>query len=317
MNESDLPQVSEPQVSEPLISERAISERVNFESNSELLSSEPLRDLPSSTHDIPMAVRETLSPTPQVKHKPARLFWGLGSVGAIALLGIGIFFALRPQFSASTAATAGNAAPSTAPLAPNPADSSAISSGSVSASASPAAQMLNHFPYNEAPQSELTPITPNGEILMRKAAAAKFMEMQEAARAAGVSLVPISGFRSQEDQSHVFFDVKAQRGQDTTTRSEVSAPPGYSEHHTGYAVDVGDGDRPDLNLQTDFETDQAFKWLKENAGFYSFEMSFPKNNAQGVSYEPWHWRFVGDRNSLETFYRARSSVPPSAPAKTK
>ncbi len=308
MNESDLPQISEPLTSEPLI-----SERLSFESTSELLSSEPLRGLPSSTHDIPMAVRETLSPMPQVKHKPARLFWGLGSVGAIALLGIGLFFALRPQFSASTAATAGNAAPSATPPAPSPVNSGA----SVSASASPAAQMLNHFPYNEAPQRELTPITPNGEILMRKAAAAKFMEMQEAARAAGVSLVPISGFRSQEDQSHVFFDVKAQRGQDTTTRSEVSAPPGYSEHHTGYAVDIGDGDRSDLNLQTDFETDQAFKWLKENAGFYSFEMSFPKNNAQGVSYEPWHWRFVGDRNSLETFYRARSSVPPSAPAKAK
>ncbi|MBW4660404.1 MAG: D-alanyl-D-alanine carboxypeptidase family protein [Drouetiella hepatica Uher 2000/2452] len=251
-----------------------------------------------------MAVRATLSPAPQVKNKSARLLWGLSSVGAIALLGVGLFFALRPQFAASTAATTSGAA-DPSPEAPSPVNPSA--------SASPSSQMLNHYPYNEAPQNELTPITPNGEILMRKAAATKFMEMQEAASAAGVTLVPISGFRSQEDQERIFFDVKAQRGQDTATRSEVSAPPGHSEHHTGYAVDIGDGDRPDLNLQTDFETDQAFKWLKENAGFYSFEMSFPKNNAQGVSYEPWHWRFVGDRNSLETFYRARSSVPPSAP----
>jgi D-alanyl-D-alanine carboxypeptidase len=35
-------------------------------------------------------------------------------------------------------------------------------------------------------------------------------------------------------------------------------------------------------------------------------MSFPKNNRQGVSYEPWHWRFVGDKQSLETFYKAHS-----------
>ncbi|MGL5033031.1 MAG: D-alanyl-D-alanine carboxypeptidase family protein, partial [Microcystaceae cyanobacterium] len=49
--------------------------------------------------------------------------------------------------------------------------------------------------------------------------------------------------------------------------------------------------------------------LKNNAARYDFEMSFTPGNAQGVSYEPWHWRFVGDRASLETFYRARNLQP--------
>jgi len=38
-------------------------------------------------------------------------------------------------------------------------------------------------------------------------------------------------------------------------------------------------------------------------------MSFPKDNPQGVSYEPWHWRYVGDTASLETFYRAKNLKP--------
>ena len=91
-----------------------------------------------------------------------------------------------------------------------------------------------------------------------------------------------------------------------TKRAEVSAPPGYSEHHTGYAVDIGDGRTPATNLNTNFENTAAFKWLEENAAYYSFELSFPKGNPQGVSYEPWHWRFVGDPDSLETFYKAQN-----------
>ncbi|MET0033201.1 MAG: D-alanyl-D-alanine carboxypeptidase family protein, partial [Limnospira maxima] len=42
--------------------------------------------------------------------------------------------------------------------------------------------------------------------------------------------------------------------------------------------------------------------------FYSFELSFPLDFRLGVSYDPWHWRFVGDRHSLESFYKARSIV---------
>jgi D-alanyl-D-alanine carboxypeptidase len=146
---------------------------------------------------------------------------------------------------------------------------------------------------------------------MRRAAAQKFMAMVDAAQADGVALVPLSGFRSVQEQTSLFFETKAERGQTPGERASVSAPPGHSEHHTGYAVDIGDGARPDLNLSFDFDQSAAFKWLQKNAAYYSFELSFPKNNVQKISYEPWHWRFVGDRQSLETFYRARSLAAPN------
>jgi len=166
--------------------------------------------------------------------------------------------------------------------------------------------LLGHLPYQEAPEAELKSITADGGHRLRQAAAEAYQEMEQAARSSGVILVPISAFRSVKDQETVFFEIKAQRGQVTTKRAQVSAPPGYSEHHTGYAIDIGDGNRPSTDLSVSFEETQAYQWLKDNAAFYSFELSFPKDNPQGVSYEPWHWRFVGDRHSLETFYQARN-----------
>jgi D-alanyl-D-alanine carboxypeptidase len=166
--------------------------------------------------------------------------------------------------------------------------------------------LLGHLPYEQAPETELKPISSDGALRLRQAAADKFLQMQADAKAAGVNITVISAFRTVEAQNKLFFDVKAERLQDAPKRAEVSAPPGYSEHHTGYAIDIGDGKVPSANVNPSFAKTAAFNWLKQNAARYSFELSFPPNNPQGVSYEPWHWRFVGDRYSLETFYKARN-----------
>ena len=129
--------------------------------------------------------------------------------------------------------------------------------------------------------------------------------MQGDARASGITLTAISGFRTVQQQEYLFFEIKRQRNQDTRKRAEVSAPPRYSEHHTGYAIDIGDGKVPATNLSENFEQTPAFRWLENNAAKYSFELSFPRNNIQGISYEPWHWRYVGDTDSLKTFYEAQ------------
>lgn len=166
--------------------------------------------------------------------------------------------------------------------------------------------VLGHLPYEQVAESALAPITADGRIRLHQAAAAKFKQMQAAARNQGIILNPISGFRTVAAQDYLFFGVKEQRVQDASKRAEVSAPPGYSEHHTGYAIDIGDGNVPATNVSPKFENTAAFRWLEKNAARYSFELSFPLDNPQGISYEPWHWRFVGDRASLETFYKARN-----------
>lgn len=264
----------------------------------------------SPVDDIPVAVREAPDAESRFPLRRRLLLWGIGSLGAIALIALAIGVVSRIVASQTQSPQLNSAAgnPGRVSLSGKEIMGQAIVTLRGGGSAAASVSLLGHLPYEEAPQEELRSIAVNGgSVALRKIAADKFIEMANAAKADNVILLPISGFRSVSDQEHVFFDVKAERGQETAVRAEVSAPPGYSEHHTGYAVDIGDGDHPGSDLQPDFEETQAFKWLKENAPRYSFEMSFPKGNAQGVSYEPWHWRFVGDRHSLETFYRARTS----------
>lgn len=250
---------------------------------------------PASTpDDIPVAVRETAATGTDSRTRQATIALAVG-LGALALLAGG-WFAYQSSRADSTANN--STVPNATTASPNSASPSPTSSANT---------LLGHYAYSEAPQSELQAITPDGGIKLRKAAARAFLAMTAAAQAEGLSLVPISGFRSLNDQDYLFFDVKAQRGQGPKTRAQVSAPPGYSEHHTGYAVDIGDGNTPATNLSPSFEKTAAYRWLQANAAHYSFELSFPKGNRQGVSYEPWHWRYVGDRQSLETFYKARSN----------
>ncbi len=166
--------------------------------------------------------------------------------------------------------------------------------------------LFGHHAFSETPANKLRTIGRAGdgyEIKLHESAAKSFLRMEADAKADGVDFVVISGFRTISEQQELFFEISKQRNQTPAQRAKVSAPPGHSEHHTGYALDIGDGAMPSANLSTSFEKTAAFQWLQNNAAKYGFEMSFPPNNPQGVMYEPWHWRFVGDDDSLATFYK--------------
>jgi D-alanyl-D-alanine carboxypeptidase len=149
-------------------------------------------------------------------------------------------------------------------------------------------------------------------IQLRSEAASAFLAMQREAAAAGIDLVVLSGYRSISLQKQLFFDVKAERNQSASSRARVSAPPGFSEHSTGYALDLGDGRLPGSNLSQAFAASPAFAWLQRHAARHHFLLSFPAGNRQGVSYEPWHWRYEGSTDALRLFEPAqRLSTGPS------
>ncbi len=268
-------------------------------------SGKPQKVSASSFEDIPEALRDTPDAKSRPRKKLVFLIGGLLGLGALALIASLWYVASVPKRNASSASpTIASSRAPTQSAASSPAPTRPATSANPPASNPDT--LLGHFAYPEAPTAELQPIADDSTIKLRKPAAKHFKAMVTAARAEGVVLVAISGFRSIAYQQQVFFDIKSQRGQSVTKRAEVSAPPGYSEHHTGYAIDVGDGAVPATNLSPNFDKTRAFKWLQANAARFSFEMSFPKNNPQGVNYEPWHWRFAGDRQSLETFYRSKN-----------
>ncbi|MCL2925970.1 MAG: M15 family metallopeptidase [Trichodesmium sp. MAG_R04] len=259
--------------------------------------------------DIPEAVRDEHEGTKQESFKSQRIWqvWQLLVMGAIAtIISIGLHFQFKQtRDNSSLTQIKQNIGTKIVELSPTP-----IEKPSPSPSLSPSIQekenILGHLPYEEASWQELAPVFGNQNVKLRSSAAEKFNVMADVAWSANIDLVPLSGFRTLADQKYLFFEVKANRGEETSKRAEVSAPPGYSEHHTGYAIDIGDARMPETHLKVSFEKTIAFQWLQENASNYGFELSFPKDNPQGISYEPWHWRFVGDNHSLKTFEEARS-----------
>ncbi len=268
--------------------------------------------------DIPEVVRDE-SLTPKLPRQgrtsvPWLVIGGLGflvvTIGAIAGWQFLVLRATTTVATENTKSTTGNTTETTTTDANNPGNNT---DPATDATGEPVDQILGHFAFEEAPASELVSVSADGRLKLRAITAEKYQQMVDAARRDGVNLVLISGFRSIEEQQYLFFQVKEQRGQDTTKRAEVSAPPRHSEHHTGYAIDVGDGNSPGTNLSQSFEKTAAFRWLQNNAARFSFELSFPRDNPQGIAYEPWHWRFVGDQDSLETFYQSRNltDVEPS------
>ena len=127
-----------------------------------------------------------------------------------------------------------------------------------------------------------------------------FQHMNDAAKAKGIGLHVIWAYRSPTLQAKQFEEAKAKHGK----RNGIKwlAPPGFSEHQTGWVLDIGDVSDPEADDNPLFERTQAFEWLSKNAGRYGFELSFPPGNWQNVSYEPWHWRFVGTAEARKAFH---------------
>ena len=124
------------------------------------------------------------------------------------------------------------------------------------------------------------------EHRLTPAAAAAWREMSTAALSDDIVLKIVSAFRSIERQAEI-VRTKLERGLSLDAILEVSAPPGYSEHHTGRAIDVTTDGVPALAVE--FEQTAALRWLCRNAGRFGFSMSYPAGNPQGYAYEPWHW----------------------------
>ena len=126
------------------------------------------------------------------------------------------------------------------------------------------------------------------------------------AKAAGINLMLCSGYRTVEYQQTLFERKKGDYMQTGMNEEEAVAAaalwvavPGTSEHHTGLAVDIV---TPDYQtLDEGFARTPAFAWLSQNAHLYGFVLRYPANKEEitGISYEAWHYRYVGSQAAAE------------------
>lgn len=135
-------------------------------------------------------------------------------------------------------------------------------------------------------------------------AADAFLAMQAAAAREGVTIWMQSGYRSVDYQKNL-YDQKTQyfrnKGLSEAEAKKQAAnivnPPGYSEHNCGLAADLNSPEHTDLT--EGFENTEAFRWLSAHAVEYGFILRYPKNAeaVTEITYEPWHWRYVGPENA--------------------
>lgn len=153
---------------------------------------------------------------------------------------------------------------------------------------------------------ELTELS-NGEMVDKRCYE-DLQEMMDDCRAAGLSPVICSAYRSRQTQETLFNDQVEQyisegyseEAAKTETAKSI-AVPGTSEHQLGLAMDIVDYDYQLLDEgQEDTPTQ---KWLMENSWKYGFILRYPNNKSEitGIIYEPWHYRYVGKTAAAEIY----------------
>lgn len=148
--------------------------------------------------------------------------------------------------------------------------------------------------HAEAPERELVrvdrgDVDPPVRLLPRAAAA--WQRLEAGAALDGIKLLPVSGFRSVARQAEIIRRKRA-AGRDLDDILRLIAAPGFSEHHSGRALDIGCPGHTDL--EENFGETSAFRWLQSHATGVGFRLSYPRGNAWGIGYEPWHWYWSGE-----------------------
>ncbi len=113
--------------------------------------------------------------------------------------------------------------------------------------------------------------------------------LKVAAHNDGIDLFIVSAFRSIDRQAEIIRR-KLETGEVLENILGVSAPPGFSEHHTGRAVDLSTPGSPSLEVK--FDQTAAYAWLTQHAAEFGYYLTYPDGNSWGYQYEPWHWCFT-------------------------
>ncbi len=146
----------------------------------------------------------------------------------------------------------------------------------------------NPIPFHPEPtQLVVAEVGQDGsEYQLIPEAARAWKAMKDAAREGGIVIELVSAFRNIERQADI-IRAKLAKNMPIETILTLSAPPGYSEHHSGRAIDIN---TPGCEATEEpFEHTDAFRWLTLHAGRFGFTLSYPRANKLGFIYEPWHW----------------------------
>lgn len=153
--------------------------------------------------------------------------------------------------------------------------------------------IVNKYYYldkNYVPSNLVAVNSKHGRGYLKKEAYDAFIEMYNDAVKEGLYPYIQSPYRSYSYQTTLYNNYVKRDG--VKEADTYSARPGYSEHQTGLAMDLGTSKNHSIG---DFESSKEFTWVSKNAYKYGFILRYPKNKQYltGYMYEPWHYRYVG------------------------
>lgn len=170
------------------------------------------------------------------------------------------------------------------------------------------------FNFDHAIPNEYTTALLNGGLAdigagqqMGAGPAQAYLDMSAAAKADGVTLVPLSGYRSNQRQASNYnasidrYLAQGYSHDEAVRRTEgYYAIPGTSEHEAGLAIDIGDAAAPGANIDDSFEKTAAFAWLQQHCTEYGFILRYMEEAfaTTHIHYEPWHYRYVGANHAV-------------------
>ena len=149
---------------------------------------------------------------------------------------------------------------------------------------------LHYVDQNFEPDN-LVSMSGYGNGYLVKDAHDAYAEMYEAAKADGMNLIITTSYRNYGFQKTLYDRYVAEDGQ--ANADTYSARPGYSEHHSGLAVDLS---TPSLtNAFTQFIYTNEYQWMQKNCYKYGFIQRYTDENQYITGYQPeaWHYRYVG------------------------
>ena len=265
------------------------------------------------------------------RNRAIRRIAGLTLVVCVAVGGVS-FLLSRRKAPVPTADAAGSTANSVAGSLPSAAPGSKVESSAVSGTAAESVEsrdnllgltaaeakamladplmiLVNHT--NKMPENYTFETAECGSKTavnktLQTVACNAFLELQKAAAAENVTVWMQSGYRSVSYQTSLYekkTNYYKQQGCDDAKAKEMAAavvnPPGYSEHNCGLAADLNSPEH--TGLDEGFENTAAFRWLCQHAGEYGFILRYPKGAEEKteITYEPWHWRYVGVENAAK------------------
>lgn len=136
-------------------------------------------------------------------------------------------------------------------------------------------------------------------VRMDSRVAPHYQQMYDAAKKDGITLTPLSGHRristqktNFENKIQKYMNQGHSKAEATQLAAQIILPPGTSEHNAGLAMDI-------ISLDVEFEQTKEFRWLCAHAEDYGFILRYPKGkeSVTEITYEPWHWRYVGIGNA--------------------